>query len=121
MQSTTFMAFFVAVGEEQEKATQEARELLKILEEQGLGNKKFFGGNEIGLVDLVFGWIAGWLGVIEEVVDVKVLDADSFPKLHAWTQNFKDHPVIKENLPDRNEMLAEYKQKLEMLTASKTA
>ena len=35
-------------GQEQVKATEEAKELLGILEEQGLGEKKFFGGSDIG-------------------------------------------------------------------------
>ncbi|KAL4596713.1 hypothetical protein ACB092_12G182900 [Castanea dentata] len=42
-------------GQEQVKATEEVKELLGILEEYGLGEKKFFGGNNIGLADLAFG------------------------------------------------------------------
>ncbi|XP_031278264.1 glutathione transferase GST 23-like [Pistacia vera] len=119
--SPIFAGFFIAVGEEQqEKAIKEAREQLKVLEE-GVGDKKFFGGNEIGMADLVLGWIAKSFGVIEEVVGVKVLDADSFPGLHSWVGNFRGHPVIKQNLPDCDEMFAYYKQKREMIVASKLA
>ena len=95
----------MTVGEEQEKATKEAKELLRILEERGLGDKKFFGGNEIGLTDLAFGWIACWLEVLEEVAGVKLLEVDGFPRLHRWVEDFKEVPVIKENLPDRDVML----------------
>lgn len=35
------------------------------MEEQGLGEKKFFGGDRIGIVDIAFGTIAQWFGVIE--------------------------------------------------------
>ncbi|KAL9431229.1 hypothetical protein AB3S75_026418 [Citrus x aurantiifolia] len=117
----TFVAFYIGVGEEHEKAIKEAKEKLKIIEEQGLGDKKFFGGNEIGMADLVFGWIAKSFGVVEEVVGVKVLDADSFPRLHAWIENFRSHPVIKEHLPDCDEMFAYYKQKRDMFIAQKMA
>lgn len=47
--------------------------MLKTIEEHGLGEKKFFGGNTIGLVDLAFGGIAHWLPVIEDVVGVKLI------------------------------------------------
>lgn len=117
----TFVAFYIGVGEEHEKAIKEAKEKLKIIEEQGLGDKKFFGGNEIGMADLVFGWIAKSFGVVEEVVGVKVLDANSFPRLHAWIGSFRSHPVIKEHLPDCDEMFAYYKQKRDMFIAQKMA
>lgn len=91
---------------------------MRIIEDEGLGGKKFFGGNEIGLTDLAFGWLSGWLEVIEEAVGVKLLEAKSFPRLHAWTKNFKEVPVIKENLPVRTEMLAYFKRLREMFIAS---
>ncbi|KAL6340167.1 hypothetical protein AAG906_040603 [Vitis piasezkii] len=104
-----FWAFFGTVGEEQEKATKEAKELLRILEEHGLGDRKFFGGNEIGLTDLAFGWIACWLEVLGEVAGVKLLEADGFPRLQRWIEDFKEVPVIKETLPDRKGMLAYFR------------
>lgn len=96
-------------GEEQEKAKKESLEILRTIEEHGLGNKKFFGGEEIGIVDIAFGWMALWLGIIEEIVGVKLLEAQIFPKLYAWTKNFKEVPVIKQNLPDRHELLLLFK------------
>ncbi|XP_022758578.1 glutathione transferase GST 23-like [Durio zibethinus] len=113
-----FVSFFIGVGEEHEKAAKEAKELLTIFEEQGLGEKKYFGGEEIGMVDLAMGWIAASLGVIEEIVDVKILDAESLPRLHAWVQNFRAYPVIKNNLPDHDKLLENYTKKREMFLAS---
>ena len=43
---------------------------------------------------------------MEEAAGVKVLEADSFPHLQAWIQNFKEIPVIKEGLLDRNALLS---------------
>lgn len=60
------MVFFHLLGEKQEKATRESKELLKIIEDHGLGERKFFGGNKIGLTNLAFGWLAAsWLEVME--------------------------------------------------------
>ncbi|KAE8076180.1 hypothetical protein FH972_014844 [Carpinus fangiana] len=101
-------------GEEQEKAIEDTPEMLKVMEEDGLGrDNKFFGGGNIGIVDIAFGQIAQWLGVIEEVVGVKMLEAHKFPRLHAWIKNFKEAPVIKENLPDSDEMLVSFKRRRE--------
>lgn len=117
LQSPTFFAFFQTVGEEQEKATKEFKELLGIIEELGLGNKKFFGGDKVGMTDIAFGWIAGWLQPMEEAVGVKLLEPGSFPRLHLWTQNFKEVAVIKENLPDYDEMLAYFRSLRQMFMA----
>ena len=57
--------------------------MLKIMEEQGLREKKFFGGDRIGIVDIAFGTIAHWFGVIEEIIEVKVLEVHALPRLHA--------------------------------------
>ncbi|KAE8701401.1 glutathione transferase GST 23 isoform 2 [Hibiscus syriacus] len=89
-----FVTFFVGVGEEH-RAAEEVPELLKIYEEQVLGEKRYFGDEEIGMLDLAMGWMAASFGVIEEIVDVKILEAETFPRLHAWIQRFGPHPVIK--------------------------
>lgn len=103
------------------KATKEAQELLRILEEHGLGEKKFFGGNDIGMTDLAFGWIACWLELLEEAAGVKVMDADSFPRLQAWIKNFREIPVIKESIPDRNRLLARFRGQRELYTSAVAA
>ncbi|XVF65012.1 hypothetical protein PTKIN_Ptkin09bG0212500 [Pterospermum kingtungense] len=107
-------------GEEQEKAVKECLEMLETIEEHGLiGGKKFFGGDKINMVDMAFSSVAHWLEVIQEVAGVKVFEAQKFPRLNTWIQNFKQVPIIKENLPDRDKMLALLKHRRKMLLASK--
>ncbi|KAF3457495.1 hypothetical protein FNV43_RR02153 [Rhamnella rubrinervis] len=96
-----FSSFFTSPeGEDREKAVKEALEALKILEEQALGDKKFFGGETINMVDIAFARLPYWFECSEEIVGLKLLEPNSLPKLHAWVQNLKQVPVIKENLPD---------------------
>ncbi|XP_004309296.1 PREDICTED: glutathione transferase GST 23-like [Fragaria vesca subsp. vesca] len=110
---------FRTTGEEQEKAKKETLELLRTIEEHaGLDKKRFFGGDSIGIVDIAFGYIARWYGVIEELVGVQLLEPHAFPHVHAWTNSFKDVPVIKENLPDHDRMVAFFKTIRESLLAS---
>lgn len=104
-----FYAFFRAVGEEQENGRKEANEVLKVIEEDALGNKMFFGGDRIGMTDLVLGWLSCWLKSMEEVVGVKLLEPNRFPHLEAWIKNFKQVPEIKEILPDAEKLLAYFK------------
>ena len=99
-------ALHAASEEEKEKAAKEILEVLKILEDQALGDKKFFGGDNINLVDISYGPCAYWLPALEETVGVKVLEPSTLPKLHAWAKNFIEVPVIKENIPDYDKMLA---------------
>ncbi|XVF38104.1 hypothetical protein REPUB_Repub20aG0069500 [Reevesia pubescens] len=107
----TMWKFFQKFGEELEKAVNNNFEILRTIEEYGLGDKKFFGGEKIGITDIVFGMVIHILVPQEEVVGVKFIKADTFPRLHAWMKNFSEVSVIKDNVPDHNRVV-EYLLKL---------
>ncbi|KAG6582433.1 hypothetical protein SDJN03_22435, partial [Cucurbita argyrosperma subsp. sororia] len=102
----------------EDKAKRESLEMLQIVEERGIGEGKFFGGETIGIVDLVYGVFGDWLGVIEEVIGEKLVEADSFPRLHAWIRAFLEAPTIRENRPDRDRMVVTFKALRERLLKS---
>ncbi|XP_011041578.1 PREDICTED: probable glutathione S-transferase [Populus euphratica] len=91
-------------GEEEKQAIKDASEMLKMIEEHGI-SEKFFGGQKIGLVDLALGAVAHWFVAIDSKKGLKMLEAHNFPRLHSWTKDFKEDPVIKENLPDLTPLL----------------
>ncbi|XP_031102107.1 probable glutathione S-transferase [Ipomoea triloba] len=93
-------------GEEEEKGKEEVCEALKILDSE-LKNKKFFGGEMIGLADLAASFIALWMGVFEEVIGVDLgVTQEKFPHLCCWKQDFLNCDVIKETLPPRDKLFA---------------
>lgn len=59
----------------------------------------------MGFLDLVVGWVAHWLNTMEEAGGMKLLDAERFPSLHEWAQNFIEIPVIKESIPPRQKLV----------------
>ncbi|QHO17553.1 Glutathione transferase GST [Arachis hypogaea] len=87
----TVVAAFSKVGEEQQKAAEEG--------------KRFFGGDNIGFVDIAIGWLPYWIGIAEEVVAINLFDAESMPKLNLWFHAFIDIPIIKELMPPRHKLL----------------
>ncbi|RDX79363.1 putative glutathione S-transferase [Mucuna pruriens] len=91
-------------GEEQEKIVNEAREVMDKIEEEIKG-KKFFGGENIGYIDIAFGWIPCWLPLWEEVGSMQIVDPLKHSAISAWITNFVTHPVIKDCLPPRDKML----------------
>ncbi|KAL8469786.1 hypothetical protein ACS0TY_019812 [Phlomoides rotata] len=99
---------FVSQGKDQEEAMAQAAGNLKYLEEQ-LKGKKFFGGESIGYLDIAFGWMANLISILEEIADLKLIDAETFPCLSAWMNNFADDPVIKECWPPRDKMIEKFK------------
>ncbi|KAH0636699.1 hypothetical protein KY290_037095 [Solanum tuberosum] len=115
--NSEFYQIFHKIGEEQVKATENAKKILKIIEEQGLGDKKFFSGDTIGLIDIAFGWLAFWLEVIQEAAGVKVYEPNNFPHLQSWINNFKQVAIIKEDIPNRDAMLDYFKRRREIIVA----
>ncbi|KAL5784462.1 hypothetical protein ACOSQ2_006854 [Xanthoceras sorbifolium] len=109
---------FRTTGEELAKAIKESLEMLEIVEEHSLGDKKYFIGEKIGMVDIAFGSILYWLCVNEEVLGVKLFEPHKFPRLHKWFQNFQEVPVIKHNLPNRDNLIVFFKRRRESLEAS---
>ncbi|KAK7268659.1 hypothetical protein RIF29_21364 [Crotalaria pallida] len=99
--------FLSKTGEEREKAIEKIWEHLKVVEEHSFGEeKKLFGGDTVNIVDIAFGSIVNFLETVEGIIQVKVLEAEKFPRLLSWFNNFKNVPVIRENTPDHEERAA---------------
>ena len=102
---------FASNGDEQ--AITEACEQLQILEnELKVKGTKFFGGENINIDDIDVGFIAHWLGIIEEATEIKFVAKEKFPKIHEWADNLINFQAVKETLPPREHLLVYYKKRL---------
>ncbi|KAF8395190.1 hypothetical protein HHK36_019132 [Tetracentron sinense] len=101
---------------ERAKAMEEAFEHLKTLENELKG--KFFGGETIGLVDIACNWLAFWIGVIQEVAEIELVNGEKFPILCKWIEEFINYSPVKESLPHRENLLAYLGARREALFAS---
>ncbi|TYH54706.1 hypothetical protein ES332_D09G188700v1 [Gossypium tomentosum] len=97
--------------EEREKAVEEACECLKTLE-SALNGKKFFGGDTIGMVDIVALFIAFWLRPFQEIKGLELLSSEKFPNLFKWTDDFVSCSIVTELLPPRDKLVAHIKAHL---------
>jgi glutathione S-transferase len=50
---------------------------------------------------------------------LNLFTSEKFPKLYKWSQDFNNHPIVKQKLPPKETLLAFYKARLENLVASK--
>ncbi|KAG5155151.1 hypothetical protein JHK82_013120 [Glycine max] len=104
-------------GDEQQNAVKVAREAIEKIEEEIKG-KKYFGGENIGYLDIALGWISYWLPIWEEVGSIQIIDPLKFPAITAWITNFLSHPVIKDNLPPRDKMLVYFHSRRTALSST---
>ncbi|KAL2481604.1 Glutathione S-transferase U8 [Abeliophyllum distichum] len=109
-----------SIGEEQEKAKEEATEFLKILEGT-LSGKKFFGGDSIGMVDIVANFIAYWFMIPQELAGIDVLTKEKFPKLNEWMNEYLNCSIIKENLPLKDKLTALFQARFQAFAAAAAA
>nr|CAB3500324.1 unnamed protein product [Digitaria exilis] len=89
--------------EERADAVARAGEALQTLEdafEECAKGKPFFGGDGVGLVDVVLGGYLGWFGAIDRIIGRKLIDPARTPLLAAWEERFRAADVAKGVVPD---------------------
>ncbi|KAL9270617.1 Glutathione S-transferase U18-like protein, partial [Drosera capensis] len=93
------------------EAVSKFKEVLVLLEDAFLKNsrgKPFFGGDEMGYIDIVIGAFAGWFKTIEKAFNLKLLDEATTPNLLAWIDAFLAHPAVKDIMPSTDKLLEHY-------------
>ncbi|KAL6909991.1 hypothetical protein ACP4OV_001249 [Aristida adscensionis] len=102
-------AVFTSTGEEQEAAVRQVHENLALVEaelrEGAFKGRRFFGGDEVGLLDVVLGCGSYWLAVFEDVTGVRLVDAEAFPLFHAWLRDFEALDEVRETIPAVDRLL----------------
>ncbi|XP_047150776.1 probable glutathione S-transferase [Vigna umbellata] len=114
----TWKSVFTVDEKEREKNVAEAYESLQFLENE-IKEKKFFGGEELGLVDIAAVYVAFWIPLVQEIAGLELLTSEKFPNLYRWSQEFVNHPIVKESLPPRDPVFGFFKGRYEGLFASK--
>lgn len=108
--------FVKSQGKDQD-AIVEIGDVLNILEIE-LEEKKFFGGESIGLVDIVANIVALWLDVIQEVIGTEIFKREGYPKLSQWIEEYMNCSIIKDTLPSRAHLLAFWLSRFQSAPAS---
>ncbi|KAI9079611.1 hypothetical protein K1719_038438 [Acacia pycnantha] len=120
MDDKVFPALFKAAwnpnDREREKGAEEAREVLKILENELKG--KFFNGDSVGLVDIATLFIAFWLPLLQEAGGLDLYSGEKYPKLEKWGHEILNHPVVKGVLPPRDHVLTFFKTRFQSISTS---
>ncbi|WOL06752.1 hypothetical protein Cni_G15486 [Canna indica] len=102
-------AVFASPSEGQGAAVEQVHESLKLIErelrEGAFKGRRFFGGDEIGILDIVLGCGSYWLAVFEEVMKVKLVDPEAFPLFHSWLRDFEEQEEVKEIMPAIDRLL----------------
>ncbi|GAA0140372.1 transferase [Lithospermum erythrorhizon] len=94
--------------EERNAAIGQLQEGLALLEDafKKISNgKKFFGGDNIGYLDIALGCNLGWVRVIENMNNVKLFDEEKTPCLFKWAQEFCDDPAAKDVIPETGKLM----------------
>ncbi|KAL2253495.1 UNVERIFIED_CONTAM: Glutathione S-transferase U17 [Sesamum indicum] len=67
--------------------------------------KAFFGGDDVGYLDIALGCYLGWVKVAEIMGGVKLLDESRTPRLAGWAERFRSHEVAKDIIPEPQKFL----------------
>jgi glutathione S-transferase len=96
---------FWGPGEQQQKEAEELVASFLIVEEalrtnRCFSGKPYFGGDEIGLVDIALGGILAFVKALEKATNLVLIDQEKMPLLDAWSNRFCDSNGVKEVMPD---------------------
>ncbi|KAL6641367.1 hypothetical protein ACP70R_019548 [Stipagrostis hirtigluma subsp. patula] len=115
------MLFTCRSEEERAEAVDRAVEALRTLEgafEDRARGKPFFGGDGIGLVDVVLGGYLGWFGAVDKMIGRRLIDPARTPLLAAWEQRFRAADAAKGVVPDDADKVLEFLQVLLAISPS---
>jgi glutathione S-transferase len=82
--------------------------ILQLLEEafeKCSKGKSFFGGDNIGYLDISVGSYLGWIKAVEKIVGIRFLNEEKVPGLAAWSERFCAHDAVKEIMPDSDKLV----------------
>lgn len=103
------------------KQIKDAMEVIEKVLMLELKGKKFFGGDaDVGLIDIVLGWLPIWLDAIGEAAARTqiIFDSQKYPCWDKWTKNFSELPFVIETLPPRDKLVVHFKQLRKLMRAS---
>ena len=89
-----------------ERVSAALRQLEEAFAECG-GGKRYFGGDDVGFLDIVVGSYIGWFGAAERIagLPLPVLDEASTPRLAAWAARFCAHEAVRDLMPDADRLV----------------
>jgi len=95
---------------EQQKAVEESVTNFLLIEEALRTNhcfagKVYFGGNEIGLIDIALGGLSALIKGAEKATESVLKDPEKMPLLSAWMDRFCKIDVVKKVMPDPAEYI----------------
>ncbi|RZB51816.1 Glutathione S-transferase U18 [Glycine soja] len=90
-------------ADKKKRFIEEVRQGLALLKDVFKSSSKgmaFYGGNQIGFLDIALGSFLGWLRVTEISNAVKLLDQSNTPELVKCDERFCAHGVVKDVMPE---------------------
>ncbi|XP_047339290.1 glutathione S-transferase U17-like [Impatiens glandulifera] len=112
----------MAAEEEKLSKLERVKEGFALLEEAFVKSSKgkaYFGGENIGYLDIAFGSLLGWVKAGEKMADLKFLEESNTPNLVKWVESFLSHEAVKGVIPE-TDVIVEVAKKLAAMAKSQT-
>nr|CAD1835366.1 unnamed protein product [Ananas comosus var. bracteatus] len=98
----------VKTEKEKAEAIEQSFAGLSLLEEayeKSFKGKPFFGGDNVGYLDIALGSFLGWMKTIEKISGLKLIDGAKFPLLATWAERIGSVATVKEHIPKTDKMI----------------